>query len=208
MQISARGKIAAGATATILFGAIGSGVWELMFAPIAARVGRTLLTVFTLGLDSARDAIYRTAAKGHHELPSVFLYGFLAIAAMFVPLLIAMPVFVRTTLRRRLASKQPDELRRLLQRVRRLLTIMTCIGVVLGAVIFVRFLMHSYVNQAVTHFEQSMRIISPHLDVLEEKKLRSSFASIQNRREYVEVMARIGEIAQRNKKELPKFSAW
>ncbi len=78
----------------------------------------------------------------------------------------------------------------------------------LGAAFFVRFVMHNYVNLAVTYFEQSMRIVGPYLEVYQERQLRSDFASIKNKRDYTELMSKIREVAKRHGKELPQFTVW
>lgn len=206
--MSIKAKAAVGIIGTILLGAIGSGVWELAFAPMASRIGRGILTVFTLGLESARDGIYQSVAKGHHELPSLYLYGFLAILVMFFPLFIVLPAFARARIRRALTSKVPTELESMRRRLQRRLFGVTAVGMLLGAAFFVRFVMHNYVNLAVTYFEQSMRIVGPYLEVYQERQLRSDFASIKNKRDYTELMSKIREVAKRHGKELPQFTVW
>ncbi len=49
---------------TIVLGALGSGLWELVVRPVYAFVSTIALNVITLGLDSLRNGLYEEAAKG------------------------------------------------------------------------------------------------------------------------------------------------
>lgn len=57
--------------ATIILGAIGSGLWEIAFKPIGKKLSSAVFTIITFGAKRARDNIYKAAAKGHHDLPSL-----------------------------------------------------------------------------------------------------------------------------------------
>ena len=58
---------------TILLGAIGSGLWDAALKPITLKLGSQLYTVITFGARRSRDKIYKRAAMGHHELPSLYI---------------------------------------------------------------------------------------------------------------------------------------
>lgn len=57
--------------ATIILGAIGSGLWEIAFKPIGKKLSSVAFTIITFGAKRARNNIYKAAAKGHHDLPSL-----------------------------------------------------------------------------------------------------------------------------------------
>lgn len=208
MALNSKKKVVLGVVGTIVLGAVGSGVWETLFSPMASWLGRAFLSLVTLGLESARDSIYESVAEGHHEVPSLFVYAFLAALMAVFPLGLTGPVLIRDRLRQNLKEKTADELAILSRRLRRWLAILTAISVLLGSAFLGRFVMHSYVNKAVTHFEQSMRIVAPHIDISEERLLRSEFASIKSKTDFTAVMEKVRTIAQNHKKPLPDFTAW
>lgn len=73
-----------GLTATILLGALGSGLWELALKPLGRWLGKSLLTVATLGSNSVRDDIYREAAKGIHEASSLQLFWLVVLSMSLI----------------------------------------------------------------------------------------------------------------------------
>ena len=75
----------------LVIGALGSGLWEVLFRGIYEWGSRFLLTFLTLGLDSTRNSIYANIAQGHHEVPSLkllfafmIMLGILPVAAMII----------------------------------------------------------------------------------------------------------------------------
>ena len=66
----------------------------------------------------------------------------------------------------------------------------------------------SYINSAVAHFEQSMAIVAPHALADEVLRIRSSFARIGSRDDFVAVLSEINGIAGRAGVELKPFEAW
>jgi hypothetical protein len=66
----------------------------------------------------------------------------------------------------------------------------------------------NYVNQAVTHFEQLLTIVRPHLAEGDEKQIRSQFAQIHSRNDYVSVITRLRQVAEIHGQSTPQFSVW
>lgn len=62
-----------GIAGTLILGALGSGVWDLLFKPGIGRFGRWCLSLMTLGSESLRDAVYESAALDPTPLPSMML---------------------------------------------------------------------------------------------------------------------------------------
>lgn len=60
-----------GIVASIVLGAIGSGLWEIAFKPIGKKLSSIVFTIITFGAKRAQDNIYKSAAMGHHDLPSL-----------------------------------------------------------------------------------------------------------------------------------------
>lgn len=67
MQITGWKRWTLGAVGTIILGGLGSGLWDLVIKPSAARMAQVMLTAATLGSSVVKDGVYREAAKGLHE---------------------------------------------------------------------------------------------------------------------------------------------
>src|SRR3989442_14883559 len=74
-----------GIIGTILLGALGSGLWSVVFAPLGSTILKWLLSIVTLGIASARDALYVSAALGYRERPSLILLLGAGVAFAMVP---------------------------------------------------------------------------------------------------------------------------
>lgn len=65
-----------------------------------------------------------------------------------------------------------------------------------------------YINSGIAHFEQSMAIVTPHARPAEVLLLRSRFARINNRDDFVTLLSEIDRIGDRGGIELPAFETW
>lgn len=66
----------------------------------------------------------------------------------------------------------------------------------------------NYINTAIAHFEQSLAIVSPYAMQEELLMLRSRFAQVTNRDDFVAVLSEIDRIGDRSGLELAGFEAW
>lgn len=208
MEFTTSRKVILGIGATIVLGAVGSGVWELVFSPTVSWLGRGLLTLATLGLESVSDSIYVDVAKGHHERSSLAIYGLVSIGFLFAPLVLARRPLLIPKIRQFLEGKDPEQLEAMRKKNVRLLSHLLLILTLLGTVIFVRSLMHTYTNTAITYFNQSLNIVLPFISVEEERRFRSEFARISSKNDYVQLVNKLNERAKSNGIQLPKFSIW
>jgi hypothetical protein len=51
----------------LVLGALGSGLWELLFKPLLAWITTLFLNIATLGINSLRDDLYAEIAKGIYD---------------------------------------------------------------------------------------------------------------------------------------------
>jgi len=72
------------ALVTIAFGAIGSGVWELLAKPGLGRLGHLLFSAVTFGSHAARDAVYSSAALDPTPLAALYVLSVLASVPAFL----------------------------------------------------------------------------------------------------------------------------
>lgn len=106
-----------------------------------------------------------------------------------------------------------EELRgSLMQRKSKLLSVVEYIMVFVGiiwtsfsAADLTRF---SYVNSAITHYQQIMVITAPYVDEFKRKEITSSFGQIKNKDDYVAIIQHLEHIARQNQQYVPPFSAW
>jgi hypothetical protein len=209
MQMTMSRKVVLGIIGTIVLGAVGSGVWELIFSPTFTWLGRGLLTLVTLGLDSVSDSIYVDVAKGHHERPSLIVYGFL------VTLILVAPVFMainsrqwRVRLRKQIKDRTLEELARESDSLARKQKFLIYAMILLSSFIYVRGLMYSYTNAAVTHFNQCLAIVLPYISAEEERRIQSEFARISSKQDYTALLGKIQLRAASANVQLPAFSIW
>ena len=66
----------------------------------------------------------------------------------------------------------------------------------------------TYIDSALSHYHQVMRIASPYLDANEQLVVQSEFAQIRNRQGYVDVIERLATLAKAHGQSVPKFNPW
>ena len=80
--------------------------------------------------------------------------------------------------------------------------------IMLVATLFLGSVQELYVNSAVSHFQQVLRVASPYLDEGEEAFILSAFAQIRNKEDYVRIVERLVRTARMNGQEIPTFDPW
>jgi len=199
---------------TIILGALGSGLWDVALKAWFVTIGRAILTGITFGYSSLRDGYYIEVAKGHTDRASLWLVFFSTL-----PFFGALGFYVGGLTGRKHArqkiSEEASSLAVLQQRIGRLdrelkwLERATVLfGVFFLSVLVFRSFTLGYISSAVTHFEQSYTICLPFLTEPERANIRSRFALIRSRSEYVGVLERLKSVATKNGVSLPKFTAW
>jgi hypothetical protein len=66
----------------------------------------------------------------------------------------------------------------------------------------------SYVNRAITNFNQLLAISSPYLTPDERLKQISLFAQVRNRDDYFKIVTTLSTVCEKNKLKVPEFSVW
>ncbi|PYL12647.1 MAG: hypothetical protein DMF48_01935 [Verrucomicrobia bacterium] len=106
-MISTRTKWILGGISTVL-GALGSGLWSGVFAPLGSIAFRGLLSIVTLGLAAAKDSVYRRAALGFAERASELLLAALAGGVIAIPICMLLFAMIFPRLRKRLKTGSFD----------------------------------------------------------------------------------------------------
>jgi hypothetical protein len=189
-----------GVLGTIVLGALGSGFWELFMRDFFTWIGRGILSVITLGITSVRDSFYVDVAKGRTDRVGLYLVSY----ALFLLGVLSGFIFGKGWRRKRMNA--PETISERDVRIVRW-SIVFCIASFVVTMLF-RSITVSYVSGAVDHFEQTYTVCAPYLPANERELIRSQFAQIRTKDDYVAVLARLQEVAAKNNLKLPKFSVW
>ena len=66
----------------------------------------------------------------------------------------------------------------------------------------------AYVNRATNHFEQLAQIVAPFQTEQERLLVRSQFAQVASRQEYVKVLDSLAKVGRENNTRLPEFTVY
>ncbi len=211
-----------GILGTILLGALGSGLWDLILRDFFAWIGRFVLTGLTLGFTSIREGFYAEIAQGRNDRVILNLLGgtvlLLSGALGFClgfrhgaadaeremhdleGLRISDPsAFEKDA--ERLIPKWDRQTRKS-QWIEIMLLIFTV------SIIGFRALVLTYECNAVNHFEQVYAICLPFLGQPERDRLRFDFARIKTKTDYLSVMNQLQAVAGAQSIRLPDFPVW
>ena len=203
---------------TIILGAIGSGLWETVLKPISIKLIKVLFSIITFGAKRASNRVYSEAAKGHHDLPSLYLL--LILTAGMVGVLISMQAILYITITiepqeifsiKDCASKASDveilackrEAAKEIVFSQMPYLILTTIFV--SVFVFYRFTSISLINSAVTYFEQCYRICAPHLSSDDRLLIMQRFSLMEDKEAYKKIINDLEKVANKNDIKLPEL---
>jgi hypothetical protein len=197
-----------GIIGSVVLGALGSGLWNEVFAPVGSRLARGLMSLLTLGMSSARDSIYESAAKGFSERPSVALLTIFGLTIFYAPLAFLVFRFFFPPRLAMQSRENTDDQARELARWRRITFYLTLVLCFVGAVFFVQTLFIGYTNTVVARFNQQLAIATPYLTPEQRNMLLARFALIKSRQDFVAVFHELNEVARSHGQPASNFSPW
>jgi hypothetical protein len=188
---------------TVVLGAVGSGVWEWILKPVLSGSSEVALTVATLGITAFKNSLYQDIALGFREEPSLRLY---TAAFAFLPSMIIGFVSGIVVAHRRATSGQPESMfERVIDRSVRPVLLLVIFALVFSVV---QASQVAYVNRAVTHFQQLSAIAAPHLSENQRLAVRSRFAQIATRDDYVKLVEELSGLCRSKSLRVPQFEVW
>lgn len=203
-------KLLLSALGALVIGAMGSGLWDLIFKPILTWLGSIILSATTFGIQSFQDDLYARMARGVtgsvSELGTALLFG-LAMAVWVVLLMVAISLrrLSRGDLLRKLyaASLSSDidldgKLRRLVFEV----VVLGGLGIGLLVVTFVR---QEFIESGAIYLSQAQRVVAPYISAEERVRLASRIAQMSSKEDYEAINRDLRTIAEPNKLRLRKF---
>lgn len=208
----------------LLLAILGSALWEYLARPGLSTIGRLALTVVTLGSDTIRDSAYRDAALDSFPLPSLTLI-FLATTGILAWCTHIMGKIYRGPTRRQMPSerqiaemspKEREELRRSLEEEgarldKRIGRLRRVIVALLTPVIIIPAVQGFRINQAVLIRRvmlADLTICEPFIEEGELKRLKSHFAQVRTRGEFLAVHSQLERVAKKNSVRLSGISLW
>jgi len=202
---------------TIFLGAIGSGLWETVFKPIIYKIGNAIFTLLSFGAKRARDNIYKKAARGHHELPSLLIL-FVVLVLPSALMLGAESRFYQKiyqeesyksklieTCKDNVGEEKIDCIKKNLKiKIGNLLHIFTLLTVLVLVFTFRMFLSLNKTNSAITYYQQCLKICRPIINETTFFKIEQNFSLIETQEQYFETIKILEELAEENSLKLPK----
>jgi hypothetical protein len=182
---------------TLVLGALGSGLWELALRPALAFFGSAALDIVTLGLDSARNALYADAAHGQFERAAISM---MAAGAGIVAGITTVVLFGRS-LRSRLRQSAPQE-------APKRSFVLTLLLVFTTTMVLLLFYRVAYINRAANYVDQLSQIIAPYQTERERLLVRSQFAQVVTRDEYVKLVESLRATAASHALKVPEFTIY
>lgn len=190
-------KIVLGGVATILLGAIGSGVWEYMLKPISSFSSEFVLNFISFGINNFKDKIYLEIAKNLHEgvgmsiliLVTSVLSGFiLAYLILFLA-----RKFIRSYIEKTIVQENKDKKMFFYK-------IFISFYMIFAASFFLEDVIRTgYINKSITKYNQLLIITRPYMGEGDAYKINSSFALIKNKLDYDLIIKNLIQIAEENK---------
>jgi hypothetical protein len=206
--MTSKWKWLVGIAATVILGALGSGLWSVCFAPLGSLLIKGILSLVTLGISSARDSVYASAAHGYSERPSVLLLSFFGATILMTPLAFVAFAILLPRRVQQLTGLSRSEVERRMARVRRLIHILLPILALLSSVLFVRILLTAYTNTVISRFHQSLAIATPYISVHEHDEFLARFAKVRKREDFLALFANLDAILAANGEARSDFSPW
>lgn len=229
-------KVVIGFTAAIFIGAIGSGVWEYVLEPSLKSSSNFILRLATLGIESFKDDLYKEISNGFHERSSLSLLS--SFSAIYIGLTLftaflatfkahgireeEQKVLCRIEKLKESTEKKVEDLQlegRLVALEKRVMSssskklvfygyILCLTAVILSIGKAVTLTKDVYVNDAVTHYEKLFNATRPYLETNEAILIKSEFAQIRKRSDYVKIIKKLEKTAINNDLIIPNFEIW
>jgi len=234
MQITRKNILKAGLwiLGAILIGAVGSGVWEGLLGPAVRAARNWILDSVSLVFLGFKNGIYVEIARDHYS--AVNVASLFLLMAIFVGMCAAAILHLAASLwetqrryehvarrveealhgkpqQQRTPAQVDTDIKVLGTAMKRSWRYLYALGGFTALLLtsnIISFATLSYVDSALAHYHQVLRIASPYLNPDEKLTIESQFAQIHNKQGYAEVVNRLAAIAKAHGQSLPNFDPW
>jgi len=190
------GKYLFGALGTLILGAIGSGIWEILFRPGLSRVGSFIVSIS----GKANEAVYQNAALDPTPIASLFLL----LLTIYIPMIFAMWFLYKGffSLKKR-NNKFVIYDSKKLEKAKISLKIVAISGFIFNIIIF-SFSVYAFSleNKSVLvwrTFHKNAEICNQYLSVTEQEQVLASFRKMKNRADFDLIATKLSKIASAHK---------
>jgi hypothetical protein len=200
---------------TVLLGAIGTGLWDSILRPAFAWAGKAIFTILSFNARRSRDKIYKNAAMGHHELPSLYLLMVALVCIFSYVMSVHMKAYstiysssVVETLAGnclKLDAEKAEQCfqNRLKEKVLPYLQITTLVSIFFSVILLYRFILINRTNLAITYYNQCLKIIRPYINEQKLFEIEQKFSLIETKSDYEALVSQLRSIATENDVALP-----
>ena len=188
-----------GLLVVVFLGALGSGLWLHALEPFV----RFILRLASLGFDTYKVDVYKEIARGLHEYASYALFG--TVTAIWVGLQLGLLLALFTLMWSKAKMREREER---IRSAKKWVYAYGLLFVFLSTAQLIAVARHTYINSAVTHFRQVLRIASPYLDESEQAVILSQFAQVKSKEDYVRIVDRLADSAETHGQNVPPFDPW
>ena len=196
---------------TIILGAVGSGLWDLVLSDIILWIGEAVLTLFSRISAGYLDLLYKDVGKGPlYPLvrePLVVVFSFLvALPAVFVLITWTKLKKLKQQIGDDKSEKPEISPEDKLKTVDRFFKIGVLPYFCVVTVFFILQVWQAlYTHSASSYLERSLDIVAPHIAAHELQVLVARYRSIDSASEFSKLKIALETIASENNAKLPEF---
>ncbi len=147
------------------------------------------------------NGVYKNAALGQRDWVSVILLSIVVSAVMGISIgTLIRPIFRKL---QKIKEKKRDNIFRKIRRIIICLSYIISIGLIFLLICLAVFVYADL--QLNTSFQQRLAVLCPKIGDLETKNLQASWALMESREDYENIILRMQELAEKNRIKLPKL---
>lgn len=216
----------------IVLAALGSGLWEYILKPALKSLSFWILDVASFTMQDFRGDVYRQVATSSPTVATIENLNILTLIYSALLALWLVSFFFRITrvpdenrfLQKELKNDLTEDeghvknlkhlkegaegLGRSIHLTVRSFYVMACLIAVMLTVHAVNFSRIRYINLAIVHYQQTLRIAYPYLSEDDRRRIESEFAQVQTKEAYMRVVGKLESIAKDNGQWVPPFGPW
>lgn len=197
----------------IVLGAIGSGVWSGVGAPLISWIAIGFIKTMSFVSSSYVDFLHKNIGKGLREEITIYLFELVALAGIWFFLdygfLKPIDYYWRSYQAKHRAQpedKKPEHEAIKLRRRRKLyLLILSPMCLISMIILFAGLVQLIYTNSAIVYIERSIEILSPYVSEQERLMLRSQFRSIHTARQFYDMRETLKSKSREKNVDIPSF---
>lgn len=192
-------KVIAGVFATILLGAIGSGLWERILSPVLDSISRKAI-LFVDGIYSGYlDSIYRSAA---FDLPNIYQQKIAALLLIIVGLFWGVSIATKYDWRSMLSKLFPATSTNVIHAIRVYFLIVALSLLVMGMFLLSKA---DYVQKTILYSCRSLEILHPYIGEEKYLILKSEYHQVDSAKAFERFNSKLIALSKENKVSLPEF---